>query len=190
MKTVLFFGVVAPALLATSLAAMAQGAIYRCGNEYLNDAAVAAVRGCQLIEGGHVTVVPGGRVSPVDKKAEASPTVASVPARSAARSTGLSTRPPTDAAAQRARDSDALSILMAELKTAEARLAEQQNEYNNGVPEKLAIEAQYPQRYQDRVNQLKDGIKRYTDDIAGLKREIARLPTTLSVPRSTAQAPW
>jgi hypothetical protein len=176
-------------LLATSLAVMAQGAIYRCGNEYINDAAVAAARGCQVVEGGHVTLVPGTRVNPVEK-AEASPAVASVPARSVGRSTSLSTRPPTDAAAQRARDSDALSILTAELKTAEARLAEQQQEYNNGVPEKLAIEAQYPQRYQDRVNQLEDAIKRYTGDIAGLKREIARLPATLSGPKSSAKTPW
>lgn len=182
MKNVLFLGVVAPALIATSVAVMAQGAIYRCGNEYLNDPAVAAARGCQVVEGGHVTVVPGTRVNPVEK-AEASPAVASVPARSVGRSAAVSTRPPSDAAAQRARDSDALSILTAELKIAEARLAEQQQEYNNGAPEKLAIETQYPQRYQDRVNQLKDGINRYTGDIAGLKREIARLPVTLSRPR-------
>ncbi len=189
MKTVLFFGVIAPALLATSVAAMAQGAIYRCGNEYINDAAVAAARGCQVVEGGHVTLVPGTRVNPVEK-AEASPAVSSVPARSVGRSTSLSTRSPTDAAAQRARDSDALSILTAELKTAESRLAEQQKEYNNGAPEKLAIEAQYPQRYQERVNQLEDAIKRYTGDIAGLKREIARLPATLSGPKSSAKTPW
>jgi len=189
MKKALFFVAVAPALLATSVSVMAQGAIYRCGNEYLNDAAVAAARGCQVVEGGHVTVVLGTRVNPVDK-AEASPAVASVPARSVGRSAAVSTRPPTDAAAQRTRDSDALSILTAELKTAEARLAEQQQEYNNGAPEKLAIETQYPQRYQDRVNQLKDGINRYTGDIAGLKREIARLPATLSGPRSSAKTPW
>jgi len=45
MKKTLFFVVVAPALVVASFAAMAQSAIYRCGNEYLNDAAVAAARG-------------------------------------------------------------------------------------------------------------------------------------------------
>jgi len=189
MKTVLFLGVLAPALVATSVAVMAQSAIYRCGNEYLNDAAVAAVRGCQVVEGGHITVVPGTRVNPVEKT-EASSAVVSVPSRNVGRSAAVSTRSPTEVAAQRVRDMDALSILMAELKTAESRLAEQQQEYNNGAPEKLPIETQYPQRYQDRVNQLEDAIKRYTGDIAGLKREIARLPATLSGPRPSAKTPW
>ncbi len=183
MKKTLFFVVVAPALVVASFAAMAQSAIYRCGNEYLNDAAVAAARGCQLVEGGNVTVVPGTHVNRVDKE-PASPAVANVPARSVRRSAGVNTTSSSaDAAAQRARDSDARSILLAELKTAQARLAEQQQAYNNGAPEKRATEAQHPQRYQDRVNELKDGIHRYTGDIAGLKREIARLPATLSIPR-------
>lgn len=188
MKTVLFFGVVAPALLATSLAVMAQGAIYRCGNEYLNDAAVAAARGCQLVEGGHVTVVPGTRVNRVEEEAF-KPAVASKPTRHDNRKAARPSQP-SAGSDQRNRDIDAHSILLAELKTAETRLAEQQNEYNHGAPAKLAVEAQYPERYQDRLHELQEGIKRYTDDIAGLKREIARLPTTLSVPRSTAQAPW
>ena len=178
MKKTLFFVVAAPALVATSVAVMAQGVIYRCGNDYLNDAAVAAVRGCQVVEGGHVTVVPGTRVNPLEKT-EVSPALASVPSRHVGRSAAVSTR-----------DMDALSILMAELKTAESRLAEQQQEYNNGAPEKLAIETQDPQRYQDRVNQLEDAIKRYTGDIAGLKREIARLPATLSGSRPSAKTPW
>ena len=182
MKKALFFVVAVPALVAASVAAIAQNAIYRCGNEYLNDAAVAAARGCQMVEGGNVTVVPGTRVNPVDK-AEASPAVANVPARSMGRSAGVSTRPSTDAAAQRARDSDARSILLAELMTAQARLAEQQQAYNNGAPEKRATDTQHPQRYQERVNELKAGINRYTGDIAGLKREIARLPAITSMPR-------
>jgi hypothetical protein len=189
MKKTLFFVVAAPALVATSVAVMAQGVIYRCGNDYLNDAAVAAVRGCQVVEGGHVTVVPGTRVNPLEKT-EVSPALASVPSRHVGRSAAVSTRPPAHTTTQRTRDMDALSILMAELKTAESRLAEQQQEYNNGAPEKLAIETQDPQRYQDRVNQLEDAIKRYTGDIAGLKREIARLPATLSGSRLSAKTPW
>ncbi|MFT6697799.1 MAG: hypothetical protein ACJAR7_000840 [Polaromonas sp.] len=182
MKKFLFSVVVAPALAAVSFAATAQNAIYRCGNEYLNDAAVAVARGCQMIEGGNVTVVPGTRVNSVEK-AEASPAVANAPARSVGRSAVVNTRPSTDAAAQRARDSDARSILLAELMTAQARLAEQQQAYNNGVPEKRATDTQHPQRYQERVNELKDGIQRYTGDIAGLKREIARLPAIIAMPR-------
>ena len=182
MKKTLFFVVAAPVWLAISVAAMAQSAIYRCGNEYLNDAAVAVARGCQMIEGGNVTVVPGTQVNRVDQE-PASPAGANAPARSLRRSTGGETSPRADAAVQRARDSDARSILLAELKTAEARLAEQQRAYNNGAPEKRSTDTQYPQRYQERVNELKDGIHRYTGDIAGLKREIARLPAIIAMPR-------
>jgi hypothetical protein len=152
---------------------MAQSPIYRCGNEYLNDEALAVARGCQVVEGGNVTVVPGPRVSPP---------VASVPARSVGRSTGNHASPTTEPAAQRTRDSDARSILLAELTTAETRLADQQKEYNNGEPEKRDDEKSNPQRYRDRVNELKEGVNRYKGDIAGLKREIARLPTTVLMP--------
>ena len=185
MKKVLYFTVTAVVLATTSVVAMAQSAIYRCGNEYLNDAGLAATRGCQLVAGGNVTVVPGTRVNSVEKEG-ASPTVASAPVRSVRRNTVVNAGPSTDTAAQRARDSDVRSILLAELRTAETRLADQQREYNNGEPEKLGAETRNPQRYQDRINELKDGINRFMGDIAGLKREIARLPTTVAMPSQSA----
>jgi chromosome segregation ATPase len=80
---------------------------------------------------------------------------------------------------QRARDSDSRAILEAELKKAEAKLAEQQKEFNNGEPEKQGIEGRNYQRYLDRVAELKDSIARNQSDIAGLKREISRLPSAL-----------
>ena len=164
MKKGLLITATAVVLAATSVMAMAQSAIYRCGNEYLNDAALAVARGCQVVEGGNVTVVPGTRVN------------------RGRRSSAVNVIPNTDATVQRARDTDARSILLAELKTAEVRLADQQKEYNNGEPEKLDSEMSNPQRYSDRVNELKEGINRYTGDIAGLKREIARLPSVVSIP--------
>ena len=185
MKKVLLFNLMAVAWALTHFSAMAQSAIYRCGNEYLNDAGLAATRGCQLVVGGNVTVVTGTRVNRIEKE-DASPAVASVPARSVRRNTAVNAGPTADAATQRARDSDARSILLAELKTAETRLADQQKEYHNGEPEKLGIETRNPQRYQDRVNELKDGINRFMGDIAGLKREIARLPTTVAMPSPSA----
>ena len=143
--------------------------IYRCNAvsggapEYINNAKDAQSRGCKLLEGGNVTVVQG---QPVPK----------APVRVAAASpTGPATR--TDAGPeQRARDSDSRGILESELKKAEAKLAEQQKEYNNGEPEKQGIEARNYQRYLDRVSELKDGITRNQSDIAGIKREISRLP--------------
>ncbi len=168
-------------LATASAGAMAQSVIYRCGNEYLNDAVLAESRGCKVIEGGNVTLVPGTRVNPTEAEASG-PAAASVPGRSLRRSAPVNVRPTTEAAMQRSRDSDARSILLAELKTAEARLADQQIEYNQGQPEKLDLEIRQPQRYRDRVSELKDAIHRYAGDIAGLKREIARLPTPVSLP--------
>ncbi len=143
--------------------------IYRCNGggggapEYINNAKDAQSRGCKLLEGGNVTVVQG---QPVTK----------APARAAAASPpGAATR--TDGGPeQRARDSDTRSILESELKKAEVKLVEQQKEYNNGEPDKQGIEGRNYQRYLDRVGELKDGISRNQSDIAGLKREISRLP--------------
>ncbi|MFZ3120430.1 MAG: hypothetical protein WA159_19170, partial [Variovorax sp.] len=57
-------------LLIASLAALsahAQERVWRCGNEYTNNAADAQKRGCKVMEGGNVTVVqtprPGGSAS-------------------------------------------------------------------------------------------------------------------------------
>lgn len=188
MKKALYFTATAVALVTTSVVAMAQGAIYRCGNEYLNDAALAVSRGCQAVAGGNVTVVPGTRVNRVEKEDVSPPAVVSAPVRSVVRRSPSFSAVPntTDAAAQRARDSDARSILLAELKTAETRLADHQKEYNNGQPEKLSHEASNPQRYQERVNELKAGVSRFMADISGLKREIARLPTAVATPFQTS----
>ena len=144
--------------------------IYRCAGsaggapEYINNAKDAQSRGCKVVAGGNVTVVQG---TPVVKP----------PPRVATAST--SAIPRNDIGPeQRARDSDSRIILESELRKSEARLAEQLKEYNNGEPEKQGIEARNYQRYLDRVAELKDAITRSQSDIAGLKREISRLPAT------------
>lgn len=144
--------------------------IYRCNApgggtpEYINNIKDAQVRGCKTVEGGNITVVQGAPV-------------AKAPVRVAAITpSGTSTR--TDGSPdQKARDSDSRAILEAELKKAEAKLAEQQKEFNSGEPDKQGIEGRNYQRYLDRVTELKDGITRNQSDIAGLKREISRLPS-------------
>ena len=113
------------------------------------------------MQGGNVTVVQS---TPVQK----------TPVRvAAAGQSGVRTDGGPD---QKARDSDSRSILESELKKAETKLADQQKEYNNGEPEKQGIEGRNYQRYLDRVAELKDSITRNLSDIAGLKREISRLP--------------
>ena len=151
-----------PLALAALMAvpALAQDAIYRCGNEYTNNPAVAKQRGCTPLQGGNVTVIEGTRPNPT----------------AAPRSNGASnTAPRVDSAAQRARDADARAILETELRRAEERLAEAQKAYANGEPEKQGIEGRNHQRYLDRVAELKAAVGRAENDVAGIRRELQRL---------------
>jgi len=75
-----------------------------------------------------------------------------------------------------ARDGEARSVLQAELRKAEARQAELLKDYNNGEPEKQGGEARNYQKYLDRVSEMKAEIARNESDIAGIRREIGRLP--------------
>ena len=149
------------ATLAAGGLAQAQGRIYRCGNEYTNTVQPGQ-KGCKLLEGGNVTVVQRSRPSEVLRVAS----LGQVPETSR-----------RDAeAAQRARDADARQILEAELRKTEARQAELLAEYNNGEPEKMGPEFRNHQKYLDRVAELKASIERNESDMAGLRREIGRIP--------------
>jgi len=140
--------------------ANAQEPIYRCGNEYTNTKPDARAKGCKLVEGGNVTVVQGTRLT-------------KPPAAKASVSSGA---PRVENAQQKARDSDARLILQAELKKAQSRQEELQAEYNNGVPEKRGDETRNHQKYLDRVAELKASIARNESDMAGIRRELERLP--------------
>ena len=152
-------------LLALSLAAIAaqvhaqSGRVWRCGNEYTNDAAVAQQRGCKIMEGGNVTVVQSPR-----------PNVA------AAARTSPPGSPRVESSDQKARDNEARTVLESELRKAEAKQAELLKEYNNGEPEKQGSEARNYQKYLDRVADMKAQIARNESDIAGIRRELGRLP--------------
>ena len=156
------------ALLGANTSAIAQERIYRCGNEYTNAVTEAQMKNCKLVSGGNVTVVQAQKGSSAagTKVATASPT-GQVSQRS-------------DAGDQRAKDSDARVILEAELKKAEARQAELVKEYNNGEPEKMGPEARNHQKYLDRVAELKASIARGESDIAGIRRELGRVPQASS----------
>jgi len=153
-------------IASTVPAAWAQDRIYRCGNEYTNNASQAKERGCKLVEGGNVTVVQGSR-----------PASGAAPASSgSAAATSPTTAPKVSNNDQKARDSDARAILESELRKAESRHAELVKEYNNGAPERNALDLRNPQRYMERTAELKASVARSESDIAGIKREIARLP--------------
>jgi hypothetical protein len=153
-------------LAATSMAslALAEDRIYRCGNEYTNTVSEAQAKNCKLISGGNVTVVqaqrppaPGTRLATAGQRVESGE--------------------------QRAKDSDARAILEAELKKAESRQAELLLEYNNGEPEKLGPETRNNQKYLDRVAELKASISRNESDMAGIRRELARIPAASGASR-------
>jgi hypothetical protein len=135
--------------------------IYRCGNEYTNTVSDAQAKTCKLLSGGNVTVVQSTKPAVGAKVASASQSGQRI-----------------DAADQRAKDSDARLILESELKKAEAKQADLLKEFNNGEPEKLGPETRNQQKYLDRVAELKAAIARNDSDIAGIKRELARLPAT------------
>lgn len=144
--------------------AQAQERIYRCGNEYTNNAEVAKSRGCKPMEGGNITVIQGP--APQRTVAPSAPRSSSAPARNG------NTR--TDSAEQRARDSDARAILETELRRAEERLAEAKKAYADGEPEKQGIESRNYQRYLDRVAELKAALARAESDVTSIRNELNR----------------
>jgi len=169
-----FFSLVPLVTAVLATGAAAQGAIYRCGNEYTNTVPEAQKANCKLVEGGNITVVQAFR-PPLSASAPRSATNAPAPVRvSAAPQSG--TR--VDTADQKARDSDARLILESELKKAEARQSELAREYNNGEPDKRGDEARNHQKYLDRVAELKASLQRNESDIAGIRRELGRFPVS------------
>ena len=150
-------------LLGLCTSAQAQDRIYRCGNAYTNTVTEAQAKNCKLVEGANVTVVQGTRPAQRQASAQVSP---------------ASAGPRVNTQEQQSRDSDARLILQAELKKAEARQAELLKEYNNGEPDKRGDEARNHQRYLDRVPELKASLARNESDMAGIRRELGRLPVS------------
>lgn len=155
-------------LAAVQVQAQAQERVWRCGNEYTNNAAQAQQRGCKVVEGGNVTVVQSPRppAAAAPKASSASSGAVRAPAGS----------PRVEGVDQRARDGEARSVLESELRKAEARQAELQKAFNNGEPDKQGSESRNYQKYLDRVGEMKAEIARNESDIAGLRRELGRLP--------------
>jgi len=172
-KSILFIVLAAAAVLAQ---AQSSSRIWRCGNAYTNDAAEANSKNCKLVDGGNVTVVEGTRPAPRASNAATNVNTSGVRVASA---------PPTSPAnrietnEQKARDADARAILESELRKAEARHVELLKEWNNGEPEKQGPEARNHQKYLDRVAELKASIARNESDMAGIRRELARVGGTV-----------
>jgi len=133
--------------------------IYRCGNAYTNQPDPAG--NCKPLAGGSVTVIEGTRVQGPQA---VSPAV---------NASGGSAK--VDSTEQRQRDAQAQTVLQAELQKAQRQHAELLREWHNGEPERRADEHRQPQKYQDRVAQLRAALQRTEADVAGLQRELSRL---------------
>lgn len=148
-----------------------QERIYRCGNEYTNTVPEAKALGCKLMEGANVTIVQGTRAA------------ASAPMKAASASE-TSTGQRVEVSEQKLRDADARKILETELKKTELRQLELVKDYKQGAPDLRGDEARNPQKYQERVAELKASLARGESDLAGIRRELARLAPTSTSPQA------
>jgi len=160
-------------LLAAAPAAWPQapsgGPVYRCpGPPILYTDQItereAKEKNCRTIEGAPVTIVQTPKPAPRTN----------APVAANSRGDGRDGNSKVDPNAQKQRDGDARKLLEAELKREEGRLAEMQTEFNNGEPERQGGERNY-QKYADRVAEMRSAINRKEEDIAAIKRELAKL---------------
>jgi uncharacterized protein YlxW (UPF0749 family) len=121
------------------------------------------------LKGGNVTVIEGTRVQGV---------VTGAVATSANAVSSATTK--VDPSDQRQRDAHAQVVLQTELQKAQQQQAALHREWNNGEPERRADEFRQPQKYQERVAQLRAAVQRTDADVAGLQRELARLSSASS----------
>lgn len=144
--------------------------MFRCnGNIYTNMPSDMVGKSCKPVEG-NVTTVHDTRVFGAEPVRVALLT----PKATSTSSSSQRSEQRTDSAEQKTRDSDSRGILESELKRAGAKQAELLKEYNNGEPDRNALEIKNPQRYVDRLAELKANIARNDSDIAGIKRELGR----------------
>ena len=125
-----------------------------------------------------LTVVPA--TAPPAPPAPPAPVLQSAPAVQAAPAQQVAPQPTSrvDASQQTLRDSEARMILESEVKKAESRQADLLREYNSGQPEKRGGEAQDNKKYLDRVAELKASLARNESDMAGIRRELGRVPAS------------
>ncbi len=161
------------------MAALAQQAVYRCGQEYTNAPREPGL--CEPLAQQAITVINGTRPAPSTVPASNAMPARSTKPNAGAAETALAGPPATPALAARTsdvqqseRDAQARTILMQELDKARTQLAQLVQSYNHGEPEKWATETRHHQKYLDRVAEMKAAIERTERDIDSLQRELVR----------------
>lgn len=130
--------------------------IWKCGNAYTNQPITNEL--CVLMPQTNVTVIEGTKVA---NQTPSASVVSSVK---------------IDPQQQRERDAQAKKILNEEMTRIDQRLIELKKQWNNGEVARSANEAAQSVSYLQRVEKLKIEILRAQADLAGVQREIARLP--------------
>ncbi|MEY4911551.1 MAG: hypothetical protein RL761_1214 [Pseudomonadota bacterium] len=139
--------------------ALAQEAVYRCGNEYTNDAARAKSEKCKLLESGAIVTVPSHKRTMDVQKPAANQNLNKRPAATPATS--------EQRAQQQKRDSDSQLIIQSELKKTESQLLDLRKQFDQ-------IPATASGADLEKKANLKQQINRHEADIVSLKRELKR----------------
>jgi hypothetical protein len=166
-------------LLSAGMAAQAQQAVYRCGQEYTNAPREPGL--CEPLAQQAITVINGTRPAPPLAAAPAAVPTRSTKPDPVAAETSPAGQPLTPVVPARTpdvqqseRDAQARTILTQEMDKARAQLAQLVQSYNQGEPEKWATETRNHQKYLDRVAEMKAAIERTERDIDSLQRELVR----------------
>ena len=159
---------------AAGTSVLAQEQVYRCGQEYTN--APKDASRCERLSPQSVTVIPGLKPARVEAPAPSAQPAAPSTGTPAAAAPAPSGAPWSLDAPQRQRDQQARTIVATELERTRQRHAELVQEYRQGAPAKTEAEVSNPQKYQERVAQLKAAIERHERDMDSLQRELARRP--------------
>jgi hypothetical protein len=147
----------------------AEPRVYRCDNSVYTNQPYASQR-CVPLTGGNVTVIEGTRVN----GAAQTPTSTTGANGSNAVNASASGSAKVDTQEQKQRDAQAVAVLQAELQKAQSRHADLLKEWNQGEPDRHAIEIKQPAKYQERVAQLRMALQRSEADVMGLQRELNR----------------
>jgi hypothetical protein len=125
----------------------------------------ASDKGCKTLDGAPITVIQSIQPRPPAPKNMSG---------GAGNSAGPNAEQRVSPEDQKARDTDARRILEAELRKEEEALAALRKEFNNGEPERQGNERN-AQKYQDRVNDMRNALIRKEADVVSVKRELAKL---------------
>lgn len=162
-KKLAYLGFLGSASLQVPIA-QAQVEIFRCEGEagvpmYQN----APGKNCRKLDLQPLTTIPAPKSLPAGR-------VSTVASNGAA----PGNFPRVDTSAQQQRDSDRRKILEDELKKEEARLVDLRKEFNGGEPERRSDERNF-EKYQGRIQKMKEDMARTEANIGSIRREIGMI---------------